>query len=129
MKAVHVLTIVDGLDDSLLVDMPWQGQLYDEAVHLGVGIQHGYLGEQVVLRDVILEAQQRATETASLAGKHLVLHVCLAATVVPHQDGCQMGRTLSASHHLLHLSLYLGFNLRRRGFSVNYLHRLLCYPV
>ena len=39
MEAIHVLTIVDGLDDLLLVNVLRQGQLHDEPVNITVAVQ------------------------------------------------------------------------------------------
>ena len=58
MEAVDVLAGVDSFDDALLVDVLWQGELDDEAMHLGVFIQTLDLAEQTLFGDVILEADE-----------------------------------------------------------------------
>ena len=58
MEAVDVLAGVDSFDDALLVDVLRQGELDDEAMHLGIVIQTLDLAEQTLFCDVILEADQ-----------------------------------------------------------------------
>ena len=58
MEAVDVLAGVNRFDDALLVDVLRQGELYDEAMHLGVVIQTLDLAEQTLFGDVVLEADQ-----------------------------------------------------------------------
>ena len=58
MEAVDVLAGVDSFDNALLVDVLRQGELDDEAMHLGVIIQALDLAEQTLFGDVILEADE-----------------------------------------------------------------------
>jgi len=58
VEAVDVLAGVDRFYDTLLVDVLRQGELDDEAMHLGVVIQALDLAEQTLFCDVILEADE-----------------------------------------------------------------------
>ena len=58
MEAVDVLAGVDRFDDALLVDVLWQGELDDEAMHLGVVIQALDLAEQTLFGDVVLKTDE-----------------------------------------------------------------------
>ena len=118
-------TVVDSLDDFLLVDVLRKWQLYDEAIDVAVVVQPSNALQQLCLGDVGLVADERALESAGLASQHFVLHVCLAAAIVSYEDGCQMGLLASTSHDLL----YFLFDLRLDGcgssLSVNQLHNFL----
>ena len=107
VEAVHVLFGVNRLDHLLCVDMLRQWQLDDEAVEVVVRIELSDFLEQLLLRDVCLEAQGLAADPARLAGDHLIVHVGLAATIVADEDGNQSGRLVSLGDHLLHLRLDL----------------------
>ena len=58
MEAVNVLAGVDSFDDALLVDVLRQGELDDEAMHLGVVIQALDLAEQTLFGDVVLKTDE-----------------------------------------------------------------------
>ena len=122
METVDILTVVDGLDNLLLVDMLGQGQLHDETIDIAIAVQAVYTGQQFFLSDVILIADERRLEATSLAGQHLILYVCLGATVVTHEDCCQMGLLATTGYYLFYFFGNLGLDGRRRCFSVNQLH-------
>ena len=59
METIDILTIVNRLDDLLLVDMLRQGQLHDEAIDIVVLIQLIDTSQQFCLCDVSLKTNQR----------------------------------------------------------------------
>ena len=122
METIHILTVVDGLDDLLLVDMLGQGQLHDETIDIVVLVQLIDTSQQFSLCDVSLEADERRFETTGLAGQHLILHIGLRTTVVTHEHSCQMGLLATTGHDLLYLFGYLSLDGCCRCFSVNQLH-------
>ena len=126
MESVHILAVVDGHDHLLLVDMLGQRQLHDKAVHVLVFVELLHLREQFLFLHVILEADERRSETAGLASQHLVLHVSLRTTIMAHQNGSQMRPLAAGGYNLLHLLGNLFLNLGRSGLSVNQGHIILC---
>ena len=59
MEAVHVLAVVNGFYDALLVDVVGQGQLHDKAVHVGIFVELVNAVEEFFLRHVVLKAMER----------------------------------------------------------------------
>ena len=119
METIYILSVVDGLYDLLLADVLGQGKLDDEAVNIRVAIQSRHTGQKFLLGDIVFEAKQSALEATSLASQDLVADVCLASSVVPDKNGCQV-RTLAALRHdFLHLCLYLSLYGGSCLFAVN----------
>ncbi|EJX01956.1 hypothetical protein EVA_09938 [gut metagenome] len=87
METIHILAVVDRLDDALLVDMLRQRQLHNKAVHFVVVIQAVDTSQEFFLRNVALVANQRRLETAGLACQHFIAHIGLATSIMPDQDG------------------------------------------
>ena len=77
METVDILTVVDGLNNLLLVNMLGQGQLHDETIDITIAVQIIHTGQQFFLSDVILNTDERRLETTGLAGQHLILYVGL----------------------------------------------------
>ena len=119
METVDILTIVDGLDDLLLIDMLRQRQLYDEAVDIVVLIQFIHTSQEFGLGDVILKTDKCGLEATSLAREYLIFNVSLRTTVVTYQHCCQMGLFATTSHNLLYLFGNLSLNGCCCCFSVN----------
>jgi hypothetical protein len=42
MKRVNVLTRIDGFDDRGVVNLLWQRQLHEDAIHVVVSVQRGH---------------------------------------------------------------------------------------
>ena len=59
MEAVHVLAVVNSLDNLLLRDVLWQRQLDDESVYIGILVEFVNLGKKLLFGDVVLEAEKR----------------------------------------------------------------------
>ena len=110
VEAVDVLTVVDSLDNLLLIDMLGQGQLYYEAVDVGIVIEAVDALEELCLGDVILIAYEGGLETACLTGEDLVLDVCLGATVVAYENCCQMGLLAATGYDVFYLLCYFCLN-------------------
>ena len=122
MEAVNVLTVVDGLDNLLLVDVLRQGQLDDETVDVAILVQTVNAGQQFLLGHIGLIAYECRLEATGLAREYLILNVCLRAAVVTHQHCGQVGLLAALSHYLLHFLGNLGLDGSCRCFSVNQLH-------
>ena len=58
MESIHILAVVNGLDDLLAVDMLRQRKLHDEAVNLGILVQFVHLGKEFFLGDITLKTYQ-----------------------------------------------------------------------
>src|SRR5690606_27318057 len=85
VETVDVLGRVDGQRHLDLIDVLRQGHLHDEAIDVVVAVQLVDLRQQGLLADISGKTHQRGFETDALAGKHLVIHVGLAGTVVADQ--------------------------------------------
>ena len=91
MEAVHVLLAADGLDDLRFADVPGQGQLHQDAVHLGIGVEVADQRQKLLLGDVDRTAQGRIADADGLAGLRLAGYVAHAAGIFSHQNHDQMG--------------------------------------
>ena len=58
MKAVHVFPVVNGHDDFLLINVLWQWQLHDKAIHVFVFIQPVYAPQEFFFGDICLVSNQ-----------------------------------------------------------------------
>ena len=119
METIHVLAIVDGLDDLLLIDMFRQGQLYDETIDIVVLVQLIYTCQEFCFCDISLETDERALEATGLTGQYLILHIRFRSSVMAHQYGSQMGLLATLSNNLLNLFGNLSLDGRCRCFTVN----------
>ena len=63
METVYILTVIDGLDDLLLIDMLRQRQLYDKPIDISIFVEAVDTCQQFLLTDGILETNQGALET------------------------------------------------------------------
>ena len=77
METVDILTIVDGLDNLLLVDVLGQGELNDKAIDIVVVVQFVDTSQQLGLCDVVLKTNQCALEATSLASQNLIFNIRL----------------------------------------------------
>ena len=55
METVYILTVIDGLDDLLLIDMLRQRQLYDKPIDISIFVESVDTCQQFLLTDGILE--------------------------------------------------------------------------
>ncbi len=122
MESVDVFGGVDGFDDFLLADVAGEGELDDESVDVGVGVEGGDLVEECLLGDVVFEADERGFESALLAGFYFVGYVGFGAAVVSDEDGGEVGALFAVGEHLLDLGGDFGFYLVGDFFSVDECH-------
>ena len=102
VETVHVLTVVNSFDYFLFGDVLGQGELHDEAVHVGIVVQFTYLGQQFFFGHVGFVANETRFETAYFAGFYFSSYICFATTIVSHQDSGQMGAFASVGHDFRH---------------------------
>ena len=119
METINILTIVDSLDDFLLVNVFGKGKLHDEAVDIIIFVQFINTSQEFLLGDIVLIADEGRFETAGLASQHLVLHIGLRTTIMTYQYSSQMGLFATILNNLFHFLGNLGLNRRCRCFSVN----------
>ncbi len=58
MKSVHILAVIDSLNDLLAVDVLRQRKLHNEAIDLGILVQFVHLGKEFLFGDITLETNQ-----------------------------------------------------------------------
>gem|GEM_PF-5118806 len=58
MKSINIFTIINRLDDTLLVDVTRQRQLYDESIHIIVMIQTFDGLKQCLFSDIFLKTDE-----------------------------------------------------------------------
>ena len=58
MESVHILAVIDSLNDLLAVDVLRQRKLHNEAIDLGILVQFVHLGKEFLLGDITLETNQ-----------------------------------------------------------------------
>ena len=59
MESIDILTIVDSLDDLLLVNVLGLGQLNDETIDIAIAIQVIHTCQKLSLSDILLKANER----------------------------------------------------------------------
>ena len=90
MESVHVFRPVDGGDNLRLADLPGEGQLNEDAVDFGVGIQRGNLLQQHRFRGGFFHHKGRVLDAAGLAGLGFVPDIDDACRVFPYADNDEM---------------------------------------
>ena len=119
METVNVLTVVNGLNNLLFINMFGQGELHNKAIDITIAIQIVDTGQKFFFRHVILETDERRLEATGLTSQYLIFYVGLRTAVVPHQYSGQMGLLTTTGDDLLYLFSNLGLDSRSRCFSVN----------
>ena len=119
MKSVHVLAIVDGFNDFLLVDVFRQRQLHNESVHIVVGVKTCDSLKQFRLGHIGLIANERRFKSTLLTGFHFVSHIGLASTVVTHKNRSKMRTFLSSRNHFSHFRRNLLLHSVGNFFSID----------
>ena len=122
MKTVHILAIINGHDDFLLVNMGRKRQLHDEAIYIFILVQLVHTGQQLFLGHVVLVANKGRLESTLLTGKHLILDIGLAASVMSYEYSSQVWLFSSVGNNLCHLFGYLLLNGICRSLPVYQLH-------
>ena len=91
MKAVNILRRINGGDDSLIIDMRWQGQLYQYAIDGGIGIECFHQRNQFDLRNRRRQAMFEAVH-ARFDGRFLLRsHINLAGWIFAHKHNGKAG--------------------------------------
>ena len=122
METVNILAVIHSHDDFLLVNMAGQRQLHDIAIHIIICIEFLYLGKKFFFAHGVVKTNERTLEATCLAGKHLVLDIGLAATIVAYKYSSQMGAFASLGHNVVHFFSYFRLDLLGGGFSIDNLH-------
>ena len=125
MEAIHILTVVYSLNHLLLTDVRRQGELYDKAIHIGVLIETVHMLQEFLFGGIVLQMDEGALEPTCFTCQHFVFYIGERATVMTHQNSCQMGTLCPVGRHAFHLGLYLSLNGGCRSLSVYYLHSFL----
>ena len=125
MKAIDVLSIVDGLDDELFVDVWRQRQLHDKAVDGVIGIEPGHGVEQLLLCDIVFEPQRGGAEATARASAHLGRHIAFAGAVMPHEHSHQVRRPATGTGQRVDLAGYLTDDLFRYVLAVDERHAVV----
>ena len=119
MKRIHVLLGIDPQEDGLLVQVLGQGELAEDAVDGGVGIELVHQGLQLGLGGGLGQLVGLGVEAYLLAGSPLVADVDLGGGVGAYDDDSQSGGDSRLGDELLGIFLDLPANGGGDGFSVN----------
>ena len=122
METVHILAVIDGLDDLLLGNVLRERQLDDESVYIVILIQLTHLGQQFLFRHIRLVTDERRLETANLASLHLIGHIGLASSIVSDQNRRQMRTLASFRYNLSHFGRYFLLHLFGNSLSIYQCH-------
>ena len=125
VEAVHVLIPGDGVQHRLLVQMPGQRKLAQDAVHLRVAVQRLDQVQQRLLCGVLRQGVLKAQKAALGAVLFLPGHIDPGGGVVPYQDHRKARPPVQGLRRLRRLCLDLG----RQRLAVNACcHRPLPFP-
>lgn len=91
-KPVHVFVRIDGADHLALVQVARQGELHEDAVDRRVLVQALHGAQQLLLRGLLRQAQNRAVHAELFARALLVAHVDGRGGVLPHEHDRKAGR-------------------------------------
>ena len=115
MEAVDVLGRVDRIDHLPRIDLPWQGQLHQNAVDVIVMIEPVDFLKKIGFAHRCVKDELRSAESDLLRFARLAADVNLRGRVIAYADGDQTGAVGKRREHLEHLALHL----LRDGFSVD----------
>ena len=94
MKAVNILRRINGGDDSLIIDMRWQGQLHQYAIDGGIGIECFHQRNQFVLRNRRRQAMFEAVHARFDRRLLLRSYIDLAGRIFAYQHHREAGLTI-----------------------------------
>ena len=111
MECVHILVRADSVDDRLFINLLGQGQLHQNAVDLGVLVQHLHQFQQLLLCGILIQCVLKGLEPNRLACFFLVVHIYPGRRVIAYdhnrQTNLQTGCSLQLGCFLLDLFLDL----------------------
>ena len=102
MQAVHILARVQGVNNGGIVNMRRQGQLYQDAVKAGIGVQLPGQGEQFLRGGGGGQSKGLAEHSGGGAGPFLVADIDRRGRVIADQHGGQAGRNAVPFLHFGH---------------------------
>ena len=91
MHAVDVLVRVYGEDDLPLLDVRGQGELDEDAVEAGVGVELPHEADELFLGGLLRQLDRLADHVRLVAGAALVPHVDGGGGVASHEHGGETG--------------------------------------
>ena len=115
VEAIHVLVPGDGVQHRLLVQMPGQRKLAQDAVHLRVAVELLDQVQQRLLCGVLRQGVLKDQKTALGAVLFLPGHIDPGGGVIPDQYHGQTGLVLHFGRPFPDLLLHLG----RKGLSIH----------
>lgn len=124
VEAVHILFGGDGGDDFLLVDMLGQRQLHQDAVHLRVVVEGGYLLQEALFGAVLRQFDEMSVHADVLRGFDFAAHIGAACGVVPHDNDHEARTPTVLFFKVFHLDLHPVFERLGEFLSADDIH---CY--
>ena len=118
VESVDILGRADGHNDLLFVDMLGKRKLDDEAVDAVVVVQSFDLGKQFFLGGAGGKTKHGAVESDLFAGAFLVGYICLARSVISHEDRGQMRPAPAFVKEIINFGCDLSLKVCRCGSSV-----------
>jgi len=128
VEPVDVLAGVDRLDDHVGIDVLRQGQLHEDAVDLGAGIEPGYDLPEALLRRLRGQPVLARQEAGLGGGLFLAAHVDLRGGVFAHEDHGQARRNPPFFFQFESLRPHFRPHLPGDPVSVNHFGHRLIYP-
>ena len=119
VEAVDVLGRVDGVDDGVFVDLFGQGQLHQDAVDAGIGVELLDLGQDLGVAGGIGHAELEAFHAGLDRLLALGADIDLAGRVLAHQDHRQPRRDAVLRLQFGDLGRHALAHLRREGLAVD----------
>ena len=119
VEAVHVLGVVDLLDDHGFIDVRRQRQLHQNAVHPLVGVQPVYQVQEGGLTGPRRKIVVERCDPHRVAGPAFVAHVDSGSAVPPHENRRQPGRAPAAGNAGANLPGNLPLNFPGDGLAID----------
>ena len=106
METVHILFGGDGSDNLLLVNVLRERQLHQDAVHLRVIVEGGYLLQEALFGAVLRQFDEMSVHADVLCGFDFSAHVGAACGVVPHDNDHEARTPTVLFFKVFHLDLH-----------------------
>ena len=111
VEAVDVLVGIDAVEHPLLVDLPGERELHQDAVDRVLGVELVEQGEELVLGGLGGEPEGAAQHADLGAALDLAAHVGLGGGIVADQHGDELRRPGARREHLADACRHLGADL------------------
>ena len=119
VKPIDIFFRGNRIDHQILVQMAGQGQLHQNPMHRGIGIQLRNQRQQISLGCGSVQLMLERVHAHLDRLLALRAHIDLACRIFPHQNNSQPRGNAMGRFHLGHMLGHLGAHLGGKGLAIN----------